>query len=163
MIIISFISYLTYYLKDKNLYTGITIFALISSVFYMFTKNFFPSIISTGYFVPASYQFLLGALLGVYFTLKNLKIEQSILKFGVITGICGGFLSSLIIASYEWILINGVNLLTLLIYIGYICLTGIPLGLLVGALFSVYYMYKEMKEEREEHFDEDFFKDLLEE
>ena len=127
----------------------------------MFTKNF-----STGFFVIGDYQFLLGALIGVYFTLKNLKIEQSILKFGAITGICGGFLSSLFIAIYEWVLISsiiGANIPTLLLYIGFICLTGIPLGLLVGAFIGAYYMYNEMKEEKKEHFDDDFFKDLLEE
>ena len=132
----------------------------------MFTSNFFPSNIGRGFLVPGSYQFLLGALIGVYFTLKNLKMERSILKFAAITGICGGFLSSLVIAIYEWIIllsISGADFLTLLLWVGFFSLTGVPLGLLVGAFMGAYYMYHEMKEEDKEHFDDDFFKDLLEE
>ncbi|KKM61492.1 hypothetical protein LCGC14_1531220, partial [marine sediment metagenome] len=131
------------------------------------TSSFFPtSEIARGFLVAGSYQFLLGALIGVYFTLKNLKIEQSILKFGAITGICGGFLSSLFIAIYEWVLILsniGADFLMLLFYVGFFSLSGIPLGLLVGAFIGAYYMYNEMKEEKKEHFDDGFFKDLLEE
>ncbi|MFX0134499.1 MAG: hypothetical protein ACFFDN_12740 [Candidatus Hodarchaeota archaeon] len=149
------------YLKEKNLNSGIIIFTLVTFVSYILTRYYY-----TGYFIFADLQFIVGAIIGVLCTLTNRKSNQSILKYGVIVGIAGGFISSFFITLFEWIMFSsvyGINVQVFFIYLGYICLSGIPIGLVIGALLSAYYVYRDMKEEKEEDYsDNEFFKDLIE-
>ena len=149
------------YLKEKNLNSGIAFFTLFTFISYILTRYFY-----TGYFIFADLQFIVGAIIGVLFTLINRKPDQSILKYGIITGIAGGFFSSFFITLYEWIMVSsaiGIDIRIFFIYLGYICLSGIPIGLVISALISAYYVYRVMKEEKEEEYiDDEFFKDLIE-
>jgi len=151
----------TEYFKERNLNTGVSIFVLITFVAYILTISFSP-----GYFLYADLQFLVGAIFGCIFTLKFRQPEKSILKYGIITGIAGGFLSSMFISLYITVpvfVIIGPNIINYLIWLGYMCITGLSVGVLTGALLGAYYMYKEMKGENEEKgIDDDFYKDLVE-
>ena len=154
-------SNLTDYFKENNLNTGITIFVSITFVAYISTILYYP-----GYFLYADLQFLFGAILGGIFTLKYRKPEQSILKYGIFTGIGGGFLSSVFITLYQAVFIfvgSGVNIGYFLIILGFVSLSGIVIGVIAGALLGAYYMYKDMRGENEEEgIDDDFYKELSE-
>ena len=152
-------SNLSDYFTEKNLNTGISIFVLITFVAYLSTFYYYQ-----GYAVYADLQFLFGAILGVVFTLKYRKPEQSILKYGIFTGIGGGFLSSVFISLYITVptfIITGPNIIYYLLLLGYLSLSGIVIGVITGALLGAYYMYKEIKGEDEETgIDDDLYKDL---
>ena len=149
------------YLKQKNVNFGIVIFTLVTFISYVSTSYFY-----NGRLFYADLQFIAGALLGGIYTLVNRKEDQSLLKNGAIVGIAGGFFSSAIIAFYDWLIVSSVvatDFITLLFFIGFTCLSGIPCGLIIGMLVSVFFMYKELKGEKEEEdIDEDFFEDLIE-
>ena len=114
--------------------------------------------------------FAFGTVLGVIYVLKTRKPEDSILKFGVFTGVIGGFFSSFFITLYEWIkfaVIIGPDINAFLLFLGYLAVSGIMIGLIVGALVSVYFMYRGVKseraEEKREKYDSDnFFDELVE-
>ena len=159
-------SNLTDYFKEKNLNTGISIFVLITFVTFILTIFYYP-----GFFAYADLQFLFGAILGGVFTLKYRKPEQSILKYGIIMGIAGGFLSSAFISLYITLptfIISGPNIIYYLVWLGYISISGIVIGVITGAFLGAYYMYKDQKgeyeeeEEEEEGIDDDFYKELAE-
>ena len=152
-------SNLTDYFTEKNLNTGISIFVLITFVVYISTFYYYP-----GYFVYADLQFLFGAILGGVFTLKYRKPEQSILKYGIFTGIGGGFLSSVFISLYQTVpffIVAGPNIIYYFLWLGYISISGIVIGAITGAFLGAYYMYKDTQGENEEEgIDDDFYKDL---
>ncbi|UCC20619.1 MAG: hypothetical protein JSV62_04845 [Promethearchaeota archaeon] len=149
------------YLKQKNIKLGIIIFILVSTISYAITRYVY-----TGYFLYADLQFIAGSVLGVLYSLRNRKEKPSILTCGAIVGITGGLFSSLFIAFYEWLIASfmfGIDIITLIFFIGFTCLSGIPCGLIIGALMGALYMYKEVKGEKEEEYiDDDFFEDLIE-
>ena len=150
------------YFKEKNLNTGISIFVLVTFVAYILTAFYYPEFF--GFVVYADFQFLIGAILGGVFTLKYRQPEQSILKYGIFTGIGGGFLSSVFISLYITVptfVITGPNITYYLLWLGYISLSGIVIGAITGSLLGAYYMYKEIEGEDEEKGREDnLYKDL---
>ena len=158
-------SNLTDYFKEKNLNTGISIFVLVTFVAYILTAFYYPEFF--GFVVYADFQFLIGAILGGVFTLKYRKPEQSILKYGIFTGIGGGFLSSVFISLYITVpvfIVAGPNIIFYFAWLGYISISGIVIGAITGAFLGAYYMYKDQKGEYEEEegIDDDFYKELAE-
>jgi hypothetical protein len=152
------------YIKENNLESGILINAFVSFLLYIATWYVYPGIILYG-----DLQLLIGAIIGVRITIKYKNPDQSILKYGIITGIIGGVFGSILIATYIWILFSigvGFSILILFWNILLFLFSGIAIGLLGGAALSAYYMYKEVKGERirkDTDLDEAFFKDLIEE
>jgi hypothetical protein len=123
-----------------------------------------------GYFVYGDVMFAFGAILGVVYVLKTRKPGVSILKYGVFTGVIGGFLSSFCLTLYEWITFSiyfGPDISVLFVFLAYLAVSGIMIGLIVGALISAYFMYREVKKEgvverKEKYESDDFFDDLVE-
>ena len=148
------------YLKQKNIKFGILIFILVSFATYAVTRYIY-----TGSFLYADLQFITGAVLGTIYSLRNRKESPSILTCGALVGIIGGIFSSLLIAFYDWLLISfgyGIDIVLLFVFLGFSCLSGIPCGLITGALISALYMYKEVRGEREKDvLDDEFFEDLI--
>ena len=106
--------------------------------------------------------FAFGTVLGVIYVLKTRKPEDSILKFGVFTGVIGGFFSSFFITLYEWIrfaVYYGPDVNAFLVFLGYLAVSGIMIGLIVGALVSAYFMYRGVKSERAEEKRKEYDKD----
>lgn len=151
------------YIKENNVESGIIINTLVSFILYISTWHFYAGVILFG-----DIQFLIGSVIGVYIAIKNKKPNQSILKYGIITGIVGGIFTSILIALFDWILYSlrvGVNIYSFFILLLLMLLSGIAVGLLGGAGMGAYFMYKEVKGERikeDKGLDEDFFKDLIE-
>jgi uncharacterized membrane protein YeiH len=148
--------------REKNIQAGIIIFSLFSFIIYISTRIWY-----AGYLLFADLHLVIGSIIGVRFTLKNQKEEQATLKTGVITGIGGGVLATLFMSVYEWIgfsLVEGFNPFALFIFFGYYVISGVVIGLLMGAIVSTYFMYTEVKrpDEVDKHIDDDFFKDLIE-
>ncbi len=147
--------------RERNIEAGIVLFALCSLIIYIPTSFFFVRLI-----LFADLQLLIGAIIGLRFTLKNQKPEQETLKTSVIAGVGGGALSAIFIGFYEWIILSileGLYLIALFWFILYILISGVVIGLIMGALMSTFSMYKEVKRpDEDKHIDEDFFKDLIE-
>lgn len=149
--------------KYKNIFRGITISVVVTVIAYIII-----SIISVivlgfiwpGFFLFADLQFSLGTVFGVYYFIKTRQPDQSILKYGVIIGIVGGMISAFFISLYQILLLDSSY------FLGYLLgglISGVFVGFLIGVIICVYFMYKEVKEERpEKHYDDDFFKDLIE-
>ena len=162
MIYIPFISDLMKNARERNIEAGIILFSIFSFFIYISTRIFY-----AGYILFADLHLLVGSIIGIRFTLKNQKEEQTTLKTGVITGLGGGVLATLLMSIFEWIifsLVEEFNPFALLIFFGYYVISGVVIGLLMGAIVSTYFMYIEVKrpEEVDKHIDEDFFKDLIE-
>jgi hypothetical protein len=152
------------YIRENNVESGIIVNILISFVLYISTWYIY-----AGFVLYGDLQFLVGSIVGVYITIKNKKPDQSILKYGIITGIIGGVFSSILVALFDWILYSlrvGFNIFSFFILLLLMLLSGLAVGLLGGAGVGAYYMYKEVKGEkilkRDNGLDEDFFKDLIE-
>ncbi|MFX0141822.1 MAG: hypothetical protein ACFFDN_49755 [Candidatus Hodarchaeota archaeon] len=145
------------YFKERNVQLGIVIFAIITFIAYVVSFRYLPYL-----YLVADVQFLIGAIIGVIFALQKRDPDQSILKCGIIVGIVGGILSSLIMSLYD-LLIYMMVFIDFFSWFGFLLTSGIPIGLIISALISAYYMFKEVKGEKEEDdVEEDFFKDLIE-
>jgi hypothetical protein len=156
-------------IKERHVNWGITISAIISTVVYIITSIIGGGvIIYSGTVLYADLQFLVGSIIGVLYTLKNCQRDQSFLKYGIIVGMLGGFFTSMLISIYETLLLTlqGVGtLITFFLLLGFTLLSGVIIGLLVGAIIGTYYTYKEMKEEtkvdKDDYIDDEFFEDLI--
>jgi len=156
--------------REKNVEAGIVLFALCSLIIFIparILSLLTNQLLFVGYLLFADIQLLIGAIIGLRFTLKNQEPEQKTLKTGVITGVGGGALSAIFIGCFDWIVFSilerQINLLTLIWFIMYTLISGIVVGLILGALMSTFYMNKEVKRpEEDKHIDEEFFKDLME-
>lgn len=95
------------------------------------------------------------------FALKFRKPHQSALKFGITTGLIGGFLSTLPPTIYICVL-WGLGINWYLIYIGTLSITGLAIGFIVGGLMGWYYMNKDAKAEDDDSREDKFFQDLVE-
>jgi len=93
--------------------------------------------------------------------LKYRKPHQSALKFGITTGLIGGFLSTLPLTIYICVL-WGLDISWYLVYIGYLSITGLPIGFVIGGFIGLYYMNKDLKAEDDDSTEDQFFQDLIE-
>lgn len=150
--------------REQNIYAGITISVLITVISYIIISVIsllVGFLIFGGIFIFADLEYGLGTLFGVIFFLKNRRQDQSILKYGIVVGIVGGIISSFFISLYQWILL--LYFYYFIRFLIYTLISGVFIGFLIGAILSGYYMYKEVKGERkEEYYDDEFFKDLIE-
>ncbi|MFX1378300.1 MAG: hypothetical protein ACFFA4_04335 [Promethearchaeota archaeon] len=151
--------------KYQNVFRSILVSGVITFTAYLITSIIsfivgFPFL--PGYFLVADIQFLIGTVFGVIYFIKKRRPDQSILLYCVIVGIVGGILAALFISIYQWVLF--LNIYMFVIYFIPCLISGVFIGFLIGVIISVYNMYKEVKEERpEKHYDDDFFKELIEE
>jgi Na+/proline symporter len=154
-------------IRERNVSRGIIISSVVTVGSYIII-----SIISiivgfefAGFYLFADIQFAFGTIFGVIITLNNRLQHQSILKSGVIVGITGGILSSVLIGLYEMIIktiLYGPDIRFFIYYFGIHIISGIVVGLIGGAFIGSYYMYKETKKDSEkETLDDDFFDDLI--
>ena len=150
---------ITQYFKEKNVRIGLILYAIITSVIYFATFQFY-----AGSILGSDLQFLLGLLFGVIYSLRTKPYNQTYLKCGLIVGIIGGVLSAFVISLgstlvFLWTIIGFFT------YFGYLLITAVVIGLLFGGIISTYFMYNELKgdkDDEEDHIDEDFYKDLIE-
>lgn len=165
-----FISNLMKKARENSFEAGIILFALCSVIFFIPSRILslltYQSIF-VGFILFADIQLLIGAIIGLRFTLKNQEPEQKTLKNGVLTGVGGGALSAIFIGCFDWtffsILSGQINLPYLFFLILFLLISGLVIGLLMGALMTTFYMHREAKiSEENKHIDEEFFKDLIE-
>lgn len=156
-------------IQEKNVKRSILISALITTTFYVIksiVSIIIGTLILTGFFLFADLEFAVGSVFGIIYFFRIREPHQDLLKYGVIVGVFGGILSCIFISIYQTIvvMITVTGPITVFfLYLGFTFLSGAVVGLLIGALVSVIYVYKDMKgeKEEEEHFDDEFFKDLI--
>lgn len=150
---------LSQYFRERNVKLGLIFYVIATFAVYVATSRFI-----LGFFYTADFQFLIGVIIGDIYALRNRTPDQTILKCGLIVGVVGGIFSAFILSLWNT-LIYIWNLFDFFVFFGFILITGVVIGLLVGAIISTYFMYKEMKgdkEEDEKYIDDDFYKDLIE-
>ncbi len=161
MICISFFSYLFYKAKQESVKSGLIFYIVITYVSVVL-NTLLGNPFNGAYFFR-DYDFALGAIIGVIFALKYRKPNQSAIKNGILVGVGGGFISSIPITIFYWLIY--INQFTIAIFFGYIaelCLTGGVLGFIIGGLLGWYYMSKEERVKRDEQYEKEFFQDLKE-
>ncbi len=147
------------YFQERNVKLGLSFNVIVSAIAYLTTHTFFVRL-----YLIYDLQFLIGTVIGVFYALRNRSKNQKILSCGIIVGIFGGIMSAFLISLLDT-LIYYPNIVFFLVWFLNVVLTGIPVGLLGGALISAYYMYLDMKREKddEDMYSDDFYKDLIEE
>ena len=156
-------------ITEKNVKASILLSALITTILYVIISIIsiiVGTLIYSGIALFADLEFLAGSVVGVIYFLKTREPHQEMLKYGVYVGILGGILSCIFISIYQTILVMitiAGPVTVFFLYLGFTFLSGAVIGLLVGAIIAVYFVYKDMKGDKveEEHFDDDFFKDLI--
>ncbi|MFW9824487.1 MAG: hypothetical protein ACFFE4_16205, partial [Candidatus Thorarchaeota archaeon] len=131
---------------------GIITSALITTGSYIFLSiiSIIVGFVFAGFYLFADVHFVLGTVIGVIFTLNNREKNQGILKSGAFAGVLGGILSAFLISFYQLILIAILivpDITVFFLYLGLSLISGIAIGLIVGALISTYYTYREMKQD----------------
>ncbi|MFX1500050.1 MAG: hypothetical protein ACFFDH_03700 [Promethearchaeota archaeon] len=146
------------YFQERNVKLGLIFNAIVSTIAFLTTHTFLVRL-----YLIYDVQFLIGTVIGVFYALRNRTPIQKILTCGILVGIFGGIISAFLI-SLLYTLIYAPNIVIFFVFFLYIVLTGIPVGILGGGIISAYYMYLEMKSERndEDRYDDDFYKDLIE-
>lgn len=103
-----------------------------------------------GFFFMADIYLVIGGGIGLYFTLKNKKESQSLIKTGIIVGLIGSVLSLFLIVFFDWILYSldhGFDLILFLNYIFYVfVVNGLMyalVGVILGYIFGYFYRNKE--------------------
>jgi hypothetical protein len=112
----------------------------------------------------------IGLLFGLIFVLKYRDPEESPLKYGIKIGFIASISVTILPAILMWALriyFTTLNFITLVLILGFLLITAIPLGLIIGGFLGWYYMSKERKakieEDREDKYGEEFFQDLIDE
>lgn len=138
------------YAKKNNIIFGIIFTDLIAFIAYLFSNG-------VSFIVLGDIHMLFGSILGVYFSLKYRKQNQSPLLYGILVGLVGTFFSALTLTLFQWTYILNINFSIFYIYI----IPAIIIGPLVGAIFGLIFRIKE-KDIDKSSIDEEFFKDLEE-
>jgi len=93
--------------------------------------------------------------------LKYRKPHESPLKLGIITGLIGGLLSSILPTIYfvaPW----GLGISEYFAVFAILGLTGLAIGFIVGGIIGLYFRNKEINEEDDESRENKFYQSLIE-
>ena len=149
------------YFKEKNFRIGVILYLIITFIAYLTTGM---TGLIAGFILGYDFQFFIGLLFGVIYALRNLNPEQGYLKCGILVAIIGGVVSAFIIALWTT-LVYIWRIIDFFVFFGYLLITAVLIGLLIGGIISSYFMYIELKgdkDKEEDHINDDFYKDLIE-
>ncbi|MFX1500807.1 MAG: hypothetical protein ACFFDH_07570 [Promethearchaeota archaeon] len=147
--------------REKNVLAGIAIVDLIAFISYVI----FPA----GIFYLGDLQMIIGCIIGIIFTFKNIKSNQSYVKHGILVGLGGTILTAISYSIFDWIIlssIDGFNLSYFPIIFGFFLIEaiiiGIIIGLTIGGIMRIF-NHSTHKNSREESIQEDeFYEGLIE-
>ena len=142
-------------MKEKNGMWGIIFSIIITFAFIAISPQWF------GIVFFRDFDFAVGLFFGLLFALKYRKPDQSALKFGITLGLIAGCLSTIAPGFLFWILFGG-HIIYIFINIGYLLITGIVFGFIMGGFLGWFYMSKDTPKKGEEKYNDDFFEDLVE-
>ena len=114
-----------------------------------------------GVFLLRDFDFAVGLFFGTLFALKYRKPDQSALKFGLRLGIISGVLAAIAPSFFYWIAYQ-LELIFLFQYLGFLIVTGLVMGFIMGGFLGWFYISKDTPRKEEERYDDDFFEDLKE-
>jgi len=90
-------------------------------------------------------QMILGCIVGIRFTLKNIKPNQSFFIQGIIVGLGGSILTGISLTIFDWVVFLEnlrFSLIMLLITFELYFIEAIIIGLALGSLVGGYFNYK---------------------
>ena len=122
--------------KQRNMLGGIIISYLITFIAYVI----FPA----GIFWFGDFQMALGVAIGTRFSLKNLKEDQSPLKYGIITALGGSILTAISMSVFDWIIFSfdpTIEYSLGIILFSYL-LEALIIGLVLGMILGLYFRSK---------------------
>ena len=133
----------TEYVKKYNMFFGILICALITSILFV--------ILPTGFLFWGDIHLLIGACIGEYFTLKTKKETQTYIKLAVIVGFSGSLVALILNALFFWIaylLPGGIDFIsTLLVFLISSGIMYVMTGIIIGILFGIGFRNRAVREE----------------
>jgi len=129
--------------QRNNMMIGVIICAFTTSVLFF--------LMPSGIFFMADMFLVVGCVIGLYLTFKNLKESQSHIKTGIIVGLTGSVLSLLLISLFYWILDSlefGLDFLLFFEYLLFLFVYNgifyVAVGAIIGYLFGSYYKKREI-------------------
>lgn len=102
-------------------------------------------IIPSGVVYFGDIQMILGCIVGVRFTLKNIKPNQSFFIYGIIVGLGGSLMTGISLTMFDWVYYSessSFSLFMLLIVFEFYFIEAIVIGLTVGSIVGAYYHHK---------------------
>ena len=105
----------------------------------------------------------IGCIIGVRFSLKNIKSDQLYIKHGIIVGLGGAILSAFSMSIFDWIIFSGIEEFSpsfFIVIIGFFLIEALIVGLIIGLIFGVYYSYKNKTSPEKSSKEEEFYKSL---
>ena len=109
-------------------------------------------------------QMIIGCAIGTRFALKNAKLNQSLLLYGLIVGLVGTILSAISISIFDWIVFSttqGFSFVLLMMILGSFLIEALIIGLLIGGIVSVYYYFTSKTTSETTSIDDDFYESLI--
>ena len=155
MINIPFIANLYETAREKNILAGLIIIDLIAFVSYMI----FPA----GIIYLGDLQMFIGCIIGVRFSLKNIKSDQLYIKHGIIVGLGGAILSAFSMSIFDWIIFSGIEEFSpsfFIVIIGFFLIEALIVGLIIGLIVGGYYSYKNKTPPEKSSKEEEFYESL---
>ncbi len=154
---IPFIANLYQNAKEKNILAGVVIIDLISFISYI--------IFSAGFFYLGDLQMVIGCIVGTYFSLKNIKSNQSFIKHGIMVSLGGTILSAISMSFFDWIIfwqITGFSLFSFLVIFGLFSIEALIIGLIIGGILGGYYHHTNKKGIETSPKEDEFYESLIE-
>ena len=105
-------------------------------------------------------QMILGCIVGVRFTLKNIKPNQSFFIHGIMVGLGGSIMTGISFTMFDWVYFS-VSLLNVIIIFEFYFIEAIIIGLVLGCFVGAYYNYKNNIRGELSSKDEDILKSLV--
>lgn len=137
-------------IREYNIQYGILIFILITFILIVVLNLWrFRGLVALG-----DFQYLVGTIISIIFTLKFRKPLQSPLKLSLIVGIIGGLLSGIAPSIYFWIVYN-LAMYNFFLDLLYFAGLGLFFGFIFGTIIGYFYekRFAKIKKSKENEFD----------
>ncbi|MFW9877867.1 MAG: hypothetical protein ACFFG0_32700 [Candidatus Thorarchaeota archaeon] len=132
-----FIANLAQKAREKYILAGMIIIYSIAFISYVI----FPS----GIVYFGDIQMIIGCIVGIRFTLKNIKPSQSYFLHSIFVGLGGSILAGISFTMFDWVYFSEVlrySFISLLIIIEFYLIEAIIIGLVMGIIIGKYFSYK---------------------
>ena len=151
----SFIGNLYETAKKNNILGGIIFIDLIAFISYI--------IFPFGIFYFGDLHMIIGCIVGIYFTLKHMKPNQSVLILSILTGFIGSILTAVSYTLFDWILFLGIlkdSPFMLLVISELFLIEAIIIGLIMGLIIGIYYNRRSKNLTESTSIEEEFYDGL---
>ncbi len=105
-------------------------------------------------------QMIIGCIVGIRFSIKNIKQNHSFFAQSIITGLGGSILTGISFTMFDWVYFSLTSLMLLISFEFYL-IEAIIIGLALGFILGAYYNYKSNIRDELSSKDEKLLKSLV--